>query len=122
MYPLISLWTILSGHEAQAIHALKNLAIAVEKSQPETLAYLVHTPDFEQPNLPTPPQGQVVFFEVYKDKAAFLQHVNGAVFKNFVKEFQNLFLASNGSPYTTIEVLTHQAGYIRPGLFKPTVI
>ncbi|WP_184549612.1 putative quinol monooxygenase [Mucilaginibacter sp. FT3.2] len=119
MYPLISVWTILPGNESEATAALKNLALLVEQTQPDTLAYLVHTPDMSQPNLPTPNSGEVIFFEIYKNEAAFKAHVDGAVFKNFVATYGNLFLASNGAPYTTLQVMKHKAGYIRPGLLEP---
>jgi quinol monooxygenase YgiN len=115
MYPLISIWTILPGKEAEAIAALKAAALKVQAEEPDTLAYLVHTPDFTQPNLPTPPAGQVVFFEIYKDHDAFLYHLNGPTFTGFVKQYGNLFLNSNGSPYVTVEMMTLQGGFIRPG-------
>jgi len=113
MYPLISKWTILPGKEEEAIHALKKLATQVEEGEPDTHAYLVHTPDFSQANLPTPPAGEVVFFEIYKNQKAFEAHVNGPVFTGFVKQHGDLFLSSNGQPYVTVEMFHHQAGFIR---------
>ena len=122
MYPLISLWTINQGSEAQAVAALKNLARQVYEQEPDTLVYLPHTPDMSQPSLPTPPSGQVVFFEIYKDRAAFEAHVNGPVFKGFVEEYGKLFLSttvqcagggSSTNPYTTVEFLRHVGGFIR---------
>lgn len=116
MYPLISVWTILPGNETEAVAALKKLALLVEQTQPDTLAYLVHTPDMSQPNLPTSYHGEVIFFEVYKNEAAFKAHVDGVVFKDFVTTYGHLFLASNGAPYTTLQVMQYKAGYIRPEL------
>lgn len=125
MFPLISVWTISEGNEKAAIAALKRVAKQVEQQQEGTLAYLVHVPDMSQPSQPTPTPLQVVFFEIYKDKAAFLEHVNGDVFINFVNRHKKLFLClevkdKNGKkitwPYTTVEFLTRQAGFIRPEL------
>jgi quinol monooxygenase YgiN len=113
MYPLISTWTILPGKEADAIAALKILAIKVHDGEPDTHVYLVHIPDFTQANLPTPPQGEVIFFEIYKDQAAFEAHVGGHIFKTFVKDHGHLFLESNGAPYVTVEMMKHEAGFIR---------
>ena len=117
MYPLISIWTILPGNEEKVINALKALATEVEQTQAGTLAYLVHTPDMTQASLPTPYAGQVVFFEIYKDKGAFDEHVASQAFTDFVSNYGPLFLSTpKGGPYNSVEFLTHQAGFIRPGI------
>lgn len=116
MYPLISKWYILPGKEAQVIPALKQLALNVKKNEPGTLAYLVHTPDFTQSNLPTAAVGEVVFFEIYKDKGAFQDHLNGSDFKDFVSQYGSLFVSAHEAPYTTLEVLHYQAGFIRSAI------
>lgn len=125
MFPLISVWTISKGNEKACIAALKRLAKQVEQQQEGTLAYLVHVPDMSQPSQPTPTPLQVVFFEIYKDEAAFLEHVNGELFNHFVNRHKQLFLClevkdKKGEkikwPYTTVEFLTRQAGFIRPEL------
>ena len=123
MFPLISVWTIRQGQEKAAIAALKRLATQVEAQEKDTVAYLVHVPDMSQPSLPTPSSLEVVFFEIYRNKAAFEKHVTGPVFKNFVKRHKRLFLCmqiedKDGEkiswPYSTVEFLTRQAGFIRP--------
>jgi quinol monooxygenase YgiN len=116
MYPLISKWTVLPGKKKQALTALKALALQVKAKEPGTLMYTVHTPDFSQANLPTPPENEIVFFEIYKNKAAFDTHVNGPDFKNFVKKYGNLFLQSNKQPYVSLEIMKHEAGFIREGI------
>ena len=116
MYPLISKWTILPGGESEALSALMALAKKVEVSEPDTWMYTVHTPDFTAPNLPTPPAGEVVFFEIYKNKQAFNAHVNGPVFTEFVQNYGFLFLQSNGKPYVTLEIMQRHAGFIREEL------
>ncbi len=113
MYPLISKWTALSDKKEEAIAALKQLAKTVEQEEPDTWMYTVHTPDFTQTNLPTPPEGEIVFFEIYKDQAAFNQHVSGKIFTDFVDDHADLFLCNEGKPYVTLEIMDRQAGFIR---------
>lgn len=123
MYPLISTWTIKEGSERQAVAALKRLAKQVNEQEPDTLVYLVHVPDMRQPSLPTPPALQVVFFEIYRSKAAFDSHVNGPVFQGFLAKHVGLFLSTKvkcpdggevTQPYTTVEFMRREAGFIRP--------
>lgn len=125
MYPLISTWTIKEGSEQQAVAALKSLAQQVYEQEPDTLVYLPHVPDMSQPSLPTPPSVQVVFFEIYKDEAAFNAHVSGPVFTGFVAQHGSLFLSttvrcadggSSTNPYTTVEFLKLLNGFIRQGV------
>ena len=92
MYPLIAKWTILPGKEKKAVSALKKLAKDVEKNEKGTLLYMVHLPNFKQKSLPTPPAGKVVFWEVYADYDAFLTHIGGDIFKDFVATYGGLFL------------------------------
>jgi quinol monooxygenase YgiN len=123
MFPLISIWTIREGQEKAAIAALQRLAVQVEEQEKDTVAYLVHIPDMSQPSLPTPSRLEVVFFEIYRNRAAFDRHVTGAAFQNFVKRHKRLFLCMQVEdergeqinwPYSTVEFLTRQAGFIRP--------
>jgi quinol monooxygenase YgiN len=104
MYSLIATWTILPGKEQQAVTALRRLAGQVQQTEPDTWGYTVHTPDFTQANLPTPPTGEV---------AAFKAHVSGPTFTAFVKEHGALFLSNNGAPYVTVNFMKRHAGFIR---------
>lgn len=113
---LISEWFLKPGSEAEGIAALRQLALDVEANESDTLTYLVHTPfqgDARLQALPPVDPSSVLFFETYRDADAFLAHVGGPVFKGFVAAHGDLFIASNGSPYTTVEFLTRQAGFIR---------
>nr|WP_294934759.1 antibiotic biosynthesis monooxygenase [uncultured Flavobacterium sp.] len=116
MYPLISKWTILPDKESEALEALKALALKVKADEPDTLVYLMHTPDFSEISLPTPPAGEVVFYEIYKNKEAFTAHVSGLTFTDFVKNYGHLFLSNYGQPYVTLELLYLQEGFIRQGI------
>lgn len=119
MYPLIAKWTILPGNEKKATAALKKLAQDVKKNEPGTLLYMVHTPNFKEKSLPTPPEGEVVFLEIYEDQAAFIKHISGSVFTDFVKNYGNLFLQDFNTPpqvFMTTEVLTHLGGFVRNDL------
>ena len=68
MYPIISKWTILDHFRDEAIAALKALVIKVQQAEPDTWAYTVHTPDFNQPSLPTPAPAWV------EDEAFYLDY------------------------------------------------
>ncbi|MWB93262.1 hypothetical protein GON26_02730 [Flavobacterium sp. GA093] len=115
-YPLEAKWTILPGNEAKATEALKQLALDVQENEPETIMYMVHVPNFKEKSLPTPAQGEVIFWEVYEDQEGFLKHVNGPIFQNFVKTYGELFLSDFSTPpqvFMTTEVLTLIEGFSR---------
>jgi quinol monooxygenase YgiN len=119
MYPLTGKWTILPRKEKKAMAALKKLALAVKKNEPGTLLYMVFTPDFKEKSLPMPPKGEVVFFEIYKNKAAFTKHITGSIFTNFVKKYGHMFLNDFSDPpqlYITAEILVKTGGFVRSSL------
>ncbi len=122
MYSLVAKWTIKQGKEEAALTALSDLARQVQAHEADTLIYLVHVPDLSQASLPTPCNREVLFFEVYKDKNAFLAHVTGPTFTAFVREHLDLFLSTtstseNGTkvmtPFVIVEFVERQAGFIR---------
>lgn len=124
MFSLCSKWTIKRGEEEETgIAALADLAREVQEQEEGTLVYLVHVPDMTQPSLPTPSGLEVVFFEVYRDEQAFADHVNGAIFQQFVARYKDLFLpvtvtTQDGEkvtgPLMLVEFLERKAGFIRP--------
>lgn len=125
MYSLTSTWTLKQGKEKAGVAALKRLAERVRREEADTLAYLVHMPDVTQASLPPPYGLDVVFFEIYRNKAAFDAHVNGSVFTEFVAKHGDLFVSmkvdcgggkSVTKPFTTVEFLRREAGFIRPEL------
>ncbi len=119
MYHLTGKWTILPGNEEKATNALKQLALDVQKNEPGTLLYIIHTPNFEEKSLPIAPPGHIVFFEIYKDKDAFKAHITGPYFTNFIKNYGNLFLQDLSTPsnmYITVEPLVQLEGFIRAEL------
>ena len=114
MYSLIAKWTILPGNEDKAVAALKNLATQVLQQEPGTLVYAIFTPDFAERSLPTPPAGEVSFLEIYEDNDAFMKHINGTVYQNFVTNYGALFLNDfSGKPFVTFEVIQKQAGFFK---------
>lgn len=123
MYSLVAKWTIQQGKEAAALSALRDLARQVQAHEPDTLIYLVHVPDMSQASLPTPCNLEVLFFEVYKDKNAFLAHVTGPTYTAFLREHLDLFLSTSSTsesgtkvmaPFVIVEFVERQAGFIRP--------
>jgi uncharacterized protein len=116
---LTSQWFIHPGCEAEVHAAVTRLAFDVRMQEPDTLTYLVHTPYLNPPDgdalqslPPTEPQ-LLLFFEVYRNPKAFLQHVNGPLFTRFVEEFGNRFVSNSNGPYTTVQFLTRHAGFVR---------
>ena len=119
MYPLIAKWTILPGNEKKATAALKKLVQDVKKNESGTLLYMVHKPNLKETSLPTPPKDEVVFFEIYEDQPAFIKHISGSVYTDFVKDYGNLFLHDFNTPpqvFITTEVLTLLGGFVRSDL------
>ncbi len=122
MYPLIAKWSIIAGNEAKAVAALQDLARQVQAEEPDTLMYLVHTPDMAQLSFPTPSPLDVVFYEGYTDHDAFIRHLTGPIFTKFVATYGSLFLSttvtcpgggSSTNPFVLSEALTLQAGFVR---------
>jgi uncharacterized protein len=113
---LTSTWFIRPGCEKAADVALRELAAAVEREEPDTMTYLVNRPIRGNPELQSLPPVDplsVLFFETYRNAAAFEKHVNGPVFTSFVKKYGELFVQSNGSPFTFVNFLETHAGFVR---------
>jgi quinol monooxygenase YgiN len=94
MYINNAFFTIAPGNEAAARAALTELAADVEKREPGTLMYLIHSPNLD-PNVkifPPPTANQVLFLEGYKDQAAFLKHHGGKSIREFIGQHGGLFL------------------------------
>jgi len=69
--------------EAEAIEALKELCVAVEKTEPGVLVYLCHRS--------TKKPDELVFFEVYKDEDAYKAHSKSPNLAKLRKSFATLF-------------------------------
>jgi uncharacterized protein len=120
---LISQWFIRPGCETEVIGAVTRLAADVKAQQPGTLTYLVHTHwmgDGDLQSLPPFNPLSLLFFEVYRDAQAFKDHVNGPLFTQFVKQYGDFFITAEGKsiaegdrPYTTVQFLSQQAGFVR---------
>lgn len=113
---LTSQWFIAPGQEVEARQALMALPAAVQANEPGTLAYFVHTPygaDGRLQSLPPSEPLLVLFFETYADPDAFLAHVQGPVFTEFVATHGHCFVGANGKPYTTVQFLDLLAGFSR---------
>jgi quinol monooxygenase YgiN len=122
MVTLIARWYVLEGKQAAAVTALKELASEVLSTEPNTLMYLVHTPDMKQASLPPPTDTEILFVEAYADMKSFFAHLNGPAFTNFVKHFGKLFQTATGTdahgktvsiPFVQVEFLNRQAGFVR---------
>jgi quinol monooxygenase YgiN len=122
MFTIIARWTIAHGREAAARTALMRLAKQVRTKEPDTLIYLVFVPDMKELSLPTASPLEVVFVEGYKNKTAFLAHLNGPVFTQFTAKHQALFLSTTvtghdgkpvQSPFVLFQNLRRLGGFVR---------
>lgn len=114
MYTTIVHWYPLAGKHDEAMTALSQLAETVKANEPDTWMYLVHAS--ARGGFPPAPEGTIVFIEGYKDFKAFMAHVNGPAFQDFVKQHGQLFQQVS-PPNTGIFFLTDPlkrfAGFIR---------
>ena len=112
MVSIIGTWYI-TGDRETAIKALAELARRVEAEEPGTIFYRIHTVDGES-SLPPSSSSTVVFYEGYKDQAAFEAHINGPPFTEFMKDYGKLFVQSpGGGVYFTLERVERFAGFER---------
>src|SRR5688572_28385903 len=122
MFTIIARWTIAKGHEAAARTALTRLAKQVRTKEPDTLLYVFFVPDMHELSLPTASPLEVVFVEDYKNRTAFLAHLNGPVFTQCTRKNQSLFLSTtatghDGKPvqssFVLFQSLRRVGGFVR---------
>ncbi|WP_420583619.1 putative quinol monooxygenase [Ruegeria sp.] len=113
MYCTIAIWYLKPDLQSEGIAALKQLAKDVEEHEPDTWGYLIHSG--AAGSAPPWPDGTIVFVEMYKDKEAFLYHLNGPVFSTFVKEQGHLFQPTPGSdaPFVLVQNVDRIQGFLR---------
>ena len=125
MYIVNAFWSIIPGQERQAYSALTDLAGQVQKGEPDTWFYLIHTPNFD-PGIniyPPPAPVQVTFVEGYKDRAAFEAHHHGPILAKFIATYGSLFLNMYGpnAPFVIVQTMELAVGFIRPEEVDPNV-
>ena len=129
MITLISRWKVKNGVTPTLRAALDALAGTVAALEPDTLTYIVNVvatdplgtdgapivPPAE--TIPDDNQDEVVFFEVYRDAAAFARHLSGVPFTTFVSDHLSSFYEDPnrpGSPLAITEFLTRRSSLVRP--------
>jgi len=119
MYILDAFWSIIPGNEAKAYAALGALAARVEKEEPDTWMYLIHTPNLDPGvnTFPMPGPQQVAFVEGFKDRDAYHKHANSPILKEFFAKNGAYFLNMYGPtvPFMMLQPLEMIDGFIRPG-------
>lgn len=125
MYIVNAFFSIVPGNEAKAYAALGALAAQVERTEPDTWIYLIHTPNFD-PGIniyPPPAPVQVAFVEGYKDRDAFIEHHHGPNLAGFIANSGSLFLNMYGptSPFVIVQTMELAVGFIRPEEVDPNV-
>lgn len=118
MYLNDAFFSIIPGNEAKAYAALGELAAQVEKDQPDTWMYLIHTPNLDPGvnTFPMPGPEQVAFVEGYKDRDAYHRHHNSPIMKEFFAKNGAYFLNMYGTtvPWMMVQTLEMIDGFIRP--------
>ncbi len=84
---LIAIYTLLEDKVADFDRAADEVAEQVRANEPDTLVYVIHT-------VPKAPM-QRIFYEVYRDRAAFEQHEKQAYVERFVTARRPYVLATN---------------------------
>lgn len=113
MYTIIASWYVQEGKRTKAVKALKALACEVKQKEKDTWGYLVHSG--ATGSLPPSSPNAIVFIEIYKNKKAFLAHVNGPVFQGFLKKNKNLFVSvpPGKDPFFQVQNLNRIEGFVR---------
>jgi quinol monooxygenase YgiN len=83
MVSIYAFFKINAGKEAEAEAALKEMADAVDKNEPDCVLYAIHRGK-EDPL-------EVHFFEIYKDAAAAAAHSGSEHMGNFRQYFREVF-------------------------------
>src|SRR6185437_1795160 len=125
MYIINAFLSIVPGNEPKACAALGEFAAQIERSEPDTWLYLIHTPNFD-PGInifPPPAPVQVAFVEGYKDRKAFQAHNSGSNLTKFIAKYGSLFLNMYGptSPFVIVQALELAVGFIRHQQVDPNV-
>jgi len=92
---------IKEGKEDDAVALIKELTAAVEKNEPDALAYVAHR-DSSDPM-------KVTFIEIYKDQAAVQGHRNDPAVQAALPKFGEIF--EMGAP--EVRSLNRVAGFTR---------
>lgn len=120
MYSAVVTWYLKPGCLMEAEAALTKLADTVFQSEQDTWGYLVHSA--AAGSVPPSTPDTIVFVEIYQDQAAFLAHVNGPVFQDFLKQYGDLFVSAPGSkgPFFLVQNMNRIQGFVRPSAAEPT--
>jgi quinol monooxygenase YgiN len=86
-YGRIQIFTLLDDKAADFDRLAEQTAEEVRIGEPDTLVYVIHL----VPNAPM----QRIFYEIYRDRAAFDSHENKSYTKRFVAERRGYVLATN---------------------------
>ncbi len=86
-YGLIAIYTLLEDRVADFDRIADHAAEEVRTHEPDTLVYVIHT-------VPKAPM-QRIFYEIYRDRAAYARHEQQAYIKRFITARRPYVLATN---------------------------
>lgn len=129
MFPLISDWTVRAGQEKGCHRRPQTPRRAGGSAGKRYGCVSGPRPGYDAAVIADAiePRDRI-FRNLPEPSPAFETHVNGPVFQNFVKRHKRLFLCiqvkdESGKtitwPYSTVEFLTRQTGFIRPEATAP---
>ncbi len=114
MHSVLARWFVKPGEMDTARAALEALVADVKTLEPDTLIYQVR--EAVAGSLPPAARGEIVFFECYRDEAAFQAHLAGPVFSQFLKDHGGLFVQNfppAHGPFMLVTTLTGDDGFCR---------
>jgi quinol monooxygenase YgiN len=114
-YGLIAIYTLLEDRVADFDRIADQAAEQVRTSEPDTLVYVIHT-------VPKAPM-QRIFYEVYRDRAAYDHHEQQPYVKRFVIARRPYVLATNvielRLKYAKVSPLVQAEAPVRPPAGTP---
>ncbi|MFY0631551.1 MAG: antibiotic biosynthesis monooxygenase [Flavobacteriaceae bacterium] len=124
MISLYSTWWIKPGEQEALQPALKTLTKNIQENEEGTLMYLVHTPNYDFPEVekgknpivsdPMVRPGTLIFVEKYASWDAFKEHLYGPYFTGFVEEYKSKFvLGDDGNPFVQVVFMDEETGFVR---------
>lgn len=112
MICIINKWWHVPDRRDEAIDALRELVLEVERREPDTYMYCLHTSVVEG-SLPPPAGNEIIFLGAWKDRAAFDSHRYGDVFTNWLEQHLHLFVRNDDNLYVSPQFAERFAGFVR---------
>jgi quinol monooxygenase YgiN len=124
LFGQIAIYTLLEDRVDEFDHLAERVVAQVRSREPDALVYIVHA-------VPSAPM-QRILYEVYRDRAAYQQHVRQPHVVQFETDRRPYVLATNVielglqqakvSPFPSVEELFGEPGYDTSGFERPDYV